>query len=322
MKLRVLLLLFVFLSQLQVTKANDNTPDTVYTGIYITSIHDINFRDKEYSVNLWLWMKYRNPDFDFTKNLEIPNAKSFSTAYTTTDTTEDGKIYVLMKLQCVMKDSWKIDRFPFDFQTLRLSFENSQYDTTSLVFAVDSTGEHFGRFTISGWDIVSDCLKLLVKNQPYKTAFGDESLAKPYTAYSSFKVRIGIARQAPWTLFWKIFLGMYVAFFIAFVGFYIHSGSVEARFGLSVGALFAAVGNKYIIDSSLPDSVSQTLVDSLHGTTLLSIFLIIVATIISLRYVKKNSSEKANKFDRICSRILLSVYILLNCYFVYSAYSG
>lgn len=33
-----------------------------------------------------------------------------------------------MKLQCVMKDSWKISNFPFDRQTLRLSIENSQFD--------------------------------------------------------------------------------------------------------------------------------------------------------------------------------------------------
>ena len=37
-------------------------PDTVTTGIYITSIHDIDFKQQEYTVDFWLWLKYKNPD--------------------------------------------------------------------------------------------------------------------------------------------------------------------------------------------------------------------------------------------------------------------
>ena len=112
-------------------------PDTVKTGIYITSIHDIDFKEKEYSINLWLWMKYKNPEFDFSKYLEVPMAKTFEKSYYSVDTMDDGRIYMLMKLQCVMKDAWKIKSFPFDRQKLRFSIENSQYDANALVFVED-----------------------------------------------------------------------------------------------------------------------------------------------------------------------------------------
>ena len=93
--------------------AADDKRDTVYTGIYVTSVHDIDFKQKEYTVNLWLWLKYKNKDFDFVQNLEIPQAKTFTKSYSTIDTSNGG-VYILMKLQCVMKDSWKITNFPFD----------------------------------------------------------------------------------------------------------------------------------------------------------------------------------------------------------------
>jgi len=112
-------------------------PDTVKTGVYITSIHDINFKDKEYNITLWLWLKYKNKSFDFLHNLEVPQAKSVTTSYSTVDSS-DNKIYLLMKLQCVMKDSWAVNNFPFDKQKLRFSIENSQYDSKSLVFAADT----------------------------------------------------------------------------------------------------------------------------------------------------------------------------------------
>lgn len=299
--------------------AESEYPDTVSTGIYITSIHNIDFRQKEYTINFWLWLKYKNKDFDFTKNLEIPQAKTFSASYTTIDTTTDGRMYVLMKVECLMKDSWKIDYFPFDHQTLRLTIENSQFDSSSLVFVADTLGAHYGRFAISGWTIDPDSFNIGVRYQVYNTAFGDDSYAKPYSSYSAFRVKIGIQRLATWTSFWKIFLGMYVAFLIAYVCFFIHAGSIESRFGLSVGALFAAVGNKYIIDTSLPDSTSPTLVDTLHAFTLLFIFAVIASTIYALKLVNENNIVKANRFDKTMGLILMLAYLFLNVYFVVNA---
>ena len=242
MKLKsILLSLLCFLLFANVTAtAQTKTPDTVRSGIYITSIHDINFKDKEYNIDLWLWLKYKNKDFDFLKNLEIPQAKSVEKSFSTIDST-DGKIYLLIKLQCVMKDTWTIDNFPFDSQKLRFSIENSQYDSKSMVFVADTLGQHFDpKFTLRGWQI--DNLDIITGTKKYETAFGDETVKLPHTEYSNFKVALVIKRNAM-GLFWKMFLGMYVAFLIAYMCFYIHTDSIDSRFGLSVGALFAVVGN-------------------------------------------------------------------------------
>lgn len=309
-KVWLLIILFIFKAK---AFAQDVNPDTVHTGVYITSIHDIDFKQNEYTVNLWLWLKYKNVDFDFVQNLEVPQAKTVIKSYSTLDTS-DGKVYILMKLQCVMKDSWKIDRFPFDRQKLHLSIENSQFDSRALIFTADTIGKHFDpKFTINGWTI--DTFKVYTKLKMYETAFGDISLDKPHSEYSAFKVDIGLQREAL-GLFWKMFLGMYVAFMIAYVCFYIHADSIESRFGLTVGSLFAVIGNKYIIDSALPESTTFTLVDTLHGITLFFIFAVIVSSIYSLYLIKKSDVEKANKFDAIASKVLLVAYLILNIYFI------
>lgn len=296
--------------------AQNAVPDTVKTGIYITSIHDINFKDKEYTVNLWLWMKYKNKDFDFEKNLEVPLAKTVEKSFSTIDTT-DGRVYLMMKLQCVMKDTWTIDNFPFDKQTLRFSIENSQFDSDALVFAADTSGKHFDpRFTLRGWAV--DSLNVTTGKKAYETAFGDESLDKPHTEYSNFKTKLVIHRDAM-GLFWKMFLGMYVAFFIAYMCFYIHADSIDSRFGLSVGALFAVIGNKYIIDASLPDSTTFTLVDTLHGITLIFILTVIISTAHTLRLIKQDKVEQSRKFDIRCGQVLLTTYVVLNAVFIYMA---
>jgi hypothetical protein len=311
-----LFFLLVYSSLCAYAQEKKQIPDTVYTGIYITSIHDIDFKQKEYTVNMWLWLKYKNKEFDFLQNLEVPMAKTVVKSYSTIDSS-DNRIYILMKLQCVMKDSWKIDKFPFDRQKLRLSIENSQFDSHALVFAVDSAGKQFDpRYTINGWNI--DSFKVYTKTKVYETAFGDESLPGPHSEYSAFRVTLGLERQAL-GLFWKMFLGMYVAFLIAYVCFFIHADSTESRFGLSVGALFAVIGNKYVIDSALPESTTFTLVDTLHGITLIFIFAVILCSIYSLKLTKSHKISRANKFDLIAGQTLMLIYLVLNYIFISQA---
>ena len=294
-------------------------PDTVSVGIYVTSIHNIDFKQKEYTITFWLWLKYKNKDFNFAQNLEIPQAKTVSTSFTTIDST-GGRIYMQMKVQCVMKDSWKIGNFPFDKQKLRMSIENSQYDARTLVFVADTVGQHYDtRFTLNGWTV--DSFNVSTGIKPYETGFGDETLPKPHTEYSTFKIRISINRDAT-GLFWKMFLGMYIAFLISYICFYIHADGIDSRFGLSVGALFAVIGNKYIIDSALPESSSFTLVDTLHGITLFFIFATITATAYSLKLFKEERIKKANKFDMLTAQVFLAVYVILNLWFIMKASSG
>jgi hypothetical protein len=288
--------------------AQNAKPDTVSIGIFITSIHDIDFKQKEYSVNFWLWLKYKNKDFDFYNNLEVPQAKTVTKSFVTLDSSE-GRIFMQMKLQCVMKDSWRIGNFPFDRQSLRIAFENSQFDSRSMVFVADTVGQHYdSRFTLRGWAIDSCLLSTGIKM--YETGFGDEELARPHTEYSSFRVRLVINREAS-GLFWKMFLGMYIAFLISYVCFYIHADGMDSRFGLTVGALFAVIGNKYI-----------TLVDLLHGVTLFFIFGTIAANAYSLNLIKKNKAAKAYKFDMAASMIVLILYIILNVWFIWQASKG
>jgi hypothetical protein len=310
---RMLVLLLVLCLR---AKAQEAVPDTVRAGVYITSIHNIDFKEKEYTINLWLWLKYKNRKFDFLQNLEVPQAKTVNRSFSTIDSSGE-RVYMLMKLQCVMKDEWKTENFPFDRQNLRFSIENSQFDSKALVFVADTAGQHFDpRFTLRKWQI--DSITIATGTRIYETSFGDPNIKTQRTEYSNYKVRLLIKRNAM-GLFWKMFLGMYLSFLIAYMCFYIHTDGMDSRFGLSVGALFAVVGNKYIVDSSLPESTTFTLVDTLHGITLFFILAIMVVNAYVLKLDKHGRQAKARRVDVMWGVIVMVAYVAVNSYFIWRA---
>lgn len=109
---------------------------------------------------------------------------------------------------------------------------------------------------------------------------------------------------------------MYIAFLIATISFTPHPSEMEPRFGLPVGGLFAAVGNKYIIDSILPESSAFTLVDTLHALTFIGIFGTLLVSAIALKQYDAGNKELSERTNRRGARIIVLAYVLLNLMFL------
>jgi hypothetical protein len=311
-----LLLVVVLLSRATHSQnPEEPVPDTVKVGAYVISVHDINFREKEFTVRFWLWFIYDNPDFDFTTQLDIPNAKTIDEPEVILDSV-DGKAWVMLKMKCVMKRQWNVEDFPFDTQYLDIHIENTLFDNSRLVFVPDIEGSTFDKeLTLDGWDITRFTVNTTIND--YETAFGAST--DQYSEYSSFNIEMDIERNA-WGLFAKIFIGMYIAFLISMLSFTPHPSELEPRFGLPVGGLFAAVGNKYIIDSLLPETTSFTLVDTLHAVTFFSIFSTLVVSALTLKLYDQGKNELCDTINRIGSRLVVLFYVVINLILVTLAF--
>jgi hypothetical protein len=305
-------LLILLLSPMFLNAQNEEPvthPDTVKIGAYIISVHDINFHGKEYTIRFWLWMLYNNPSFDFAEQIDIPNAKEIEKPAPLMDVI-DGQTWQLLKMKCKMKQSWKVGDFPFDKQHLSVRIENAIYDNSRLVYQPDIMGSTYDReLTLDGWHISNFNVSTTVNE--YTTVFGDPSSDKLHSEYASFNISMNIERDA-WGLFAKIFIGMYIAFLISIISFSIHPSELEPRFGLPVGGLFAAVGNKYIIDSLLPESTTFTLVDTLHTITFLSILSTLLVSAIALKYHDRGNAAASQRTNRIGTWAVITLYLVVN----------
>lgn len=319
MKRTLIILITLFLS-IQVFSQDgfddEAPPDTVKIGAYIISIHDINFQDKEYTLRFWLWALFDNVGFDLAKQLDIPNAKSIDEPQAIVDMV-GGKTWQLMKLRATMKQNWKVGNYPFDKQHLVVHVENTIFDKSQLVFVPDDLGSGYDReLTLDGWSISN--FEVTTKDKEYTTVFGDPESDFLHSEYSSFDIVMDIERDG-WGLFWKLFSGMYIAFLISMVSFGLAPREVEPRFGLPVGGLFAAVGNKYIIDSILPESNTFTLVDSLHAITFLVIFVILVISAVALYTINKGQAERSRKINLYAAWTVAILFLSINLALVLAA---
>jgi hypothetical protein len=295
---------------------NQSTIDTVKTGIYLKSLFDFNSSNFSYDVDLWMWFIYKKDSLTPLKTIEITNAKSYSFSNQSVEKREDA-YWATQNCKATINQNWDLEHYPFDKQKLEIVVEESEYDTRKLILVADHPKfEYNDNIDIKGWKI--DSSRILQGTSIYQSDFGDISIKTGTSNYSKVFYTIYLSRES-WALFFKLFTGCYVAFFVAFLVFFIKPTFVDPRFGLSIGGLFAAVGNKYVDDSNIPSSISFTLVDKIHDITFVYILITIVFSIISLKLFDKGNQVKSQQFDKITRVVFLSTYILINIFMIANA---
>lgn len=305
----------IFFIILMLSKNCNAQVDTVKIGAYITSIYDIKLNDESYNIDFWLWFHYKNDSLNPLKTIEIVNAKESVVSYDHIEV-KNNIIWAFQKYKATINNPWNIENFPFDKQQLKIVIEESVADTSTMMFLTDFKNSTYDSIlSISGWKITN--FKIDSKYKTYNTTYGDPKLTGtssiPQTVISFMIERDG------WTLFVKLFTGVYVAFFISIMVFFIDPVDVDPRFGLSVGAIFAAVGNKYIVDSILPEVTTFTLADKVHNITFVYLLLSIALSVYSLYKFKKGKEKASKKIDKYSFICILISFVMINVYIIYNS---
>ncbi|HEU4717288.1 MAG TPA: hypothetical protein VFU15_05630 [Bacteroidia bacterium] len=288
------------------TMAETPHKDTVKVGVYITSIYNLGFAENDFGIDFWVWYLYKNDSIDPKGTMEVVNAESQEFENGTVEH-KGNYTWAVQKCRATIKKNWEISRFPLDDQTLDVYLEETDKDTSELVYVADVENSKIEKsVSLNGWHVSNFTVRPSIYT--YNTTFGDPTLSGN-SSYARLSISTKIERESK-SIFLKLFLGLYVAFLIALAVFFLDGAEIGARTSLAVGALFAAVGNKYIVDSSLPDHASFTIVDKIHDMSFALILISIVFSIISNRFAHKGDSKKSNRFDLACFFGLLVVYVI------------
>lgn len=191
--------------------------------------------------------------------------------------------------------------------------ESGDAETNELIILPDLKNSKFDfdHIKLQGWKIKD----FKVKNNPrvYTSNYGDPDI-KGKSSYSALEFTVYMEREG-WGLFFKLYTGLYVAFGISIIPFFMGPENAE-RFGLLVGSLFAAVANKYIVDSILPETTYYTLVDKIHVIAFLYILMSLIMTVVAYRLFVKEKQALAQRIDLFSFWVFLISFASINIYLI------
>ena len=293
--------------------------DTCKVGLYVNSLYDLRLEDKTFMTDFWMWLTYKNDSLHFEDAIEVPNSKSIEFSNFSKEP-KGGMQWVTQKGKAAIKQEWDLSKFPFDRQTLRIEIEDSKYDAAQLIYIADTGNSRIDTaFNSKEWCIENFSVKNDVRT--YQTTYGDPTLSGK-SSYPRIVAEVQIRRNNSWRMLGKMLTGAYVAFLISCLVFFVSSENQDSRFGLCVGGLFAAIGNKYIVESIVPSTTTSTVMDNVHNLTFTFILLIVGIIIISLRLFESGDERKKRislKLDKWSFFSIMAVYAIANLVLIYQA---
>jgi len=289
-------------------------PIKVTVGIYVSQIVAVSLKDNNFTVDYYVWFRWKEDDFNPLENVEIINGK-FEGTGPEPQKLKDGTNYVYRRGTTTITEFWDVSRFPLDNHILEIELEDGDKELDKMVFVPDTENSGYSPDLTGfpGYRVVGHTAEVV--KHTYQTNYGFTDYAKDKKSeYSRFILSIELKRVG-WGYFMKMFAGLFTATAIALLVFFIKPTEVDPRFGLGAGAIFAAVASEYVVTSSLPDTSILTMADSLHIVAFAFIFMSIAESVYSLKlYASEEEDQiaKSKKMDMWSAALMGIGYVAVS----------
>ncbi|HJZ93680.1 MAG TPA: hypothetical protein VKE40_22585 [Gemmataceae bacterium] len=300
------------------TLPSDAKPTEVLAGIYVDRIVELAVKDVSWTVEFYLWFRWRGEQPKTCEGFQVVDG-TIESKDLQLDENIAGQHYQRFRVTAKITKFFDVTRYPCEDHLLTIGVEHPAQLRGEVVFVADQENSSVSsRVNVPAYRIRPAVV--LEKPHSYKTTRGDPRLAPgTKSTYSQLRMGIGIER-AGWGLYFKLFQFLFIAVLLALVAFFIRPIEVDPRFGLGVGALFAAVANAYVVSSHVPDTGVMALADIINGVGIAVILLTVVQSTISLYLFSVRGEEALSRvFDRLSFAIILPGYVLLNLALALSA---
>mgnify|MGYP001172750684 CR=1 FL=1 len=295
----------------------DEGPTDVTVGVYVVQLDDPNLKDSQFTVVFWLWFRWRGDiDLNPMKKFEVVGGQieGIENEDTVYGEEPDGVHYQVAKIRATVTQDFDITRFPIDRHTLQLSIEETFEGIERIRYVPDTKNSKLLE-SISLAGLVIGETTATVGTKTYSSTFGDprvESVSGgAESTYARFTLSIPVKRPGisyPIKLFWSLYLSV----FVALLALHIKPIDLDPRFGLGVGAVFAAMASAFVISAALPDTNQVTLADVVVMIAIGYIVISVIESIISLRMFQAGNEKGSAKLDLWAFVALTLSYALVN----------
>lgn len=297
----------------------EKPPAEVYVGLYVNQIYGMSLKENQFTTDFYIWFRWKDPEYNPIESFEVVNGRVESMKDYKKDDVEGGGFYAYRRVVATITEFWDVSRFPLDNHTLVINIEDGDNEEHKLKYIPDTANSGMNPdVEVPGWTLEKPTAK--VEPHSYNTNYGDPTIPTgKISTYSRFEFDLPLVRGGS-GYFLKLFFGLFVATAISFLAFFIKPTEVDPRFGLGIGAIFAAVASEYVVTSSLPDTNVLTMADVLHMLAFVFIFISIAESTYSLKLYSSDDEaqiKRSIKLDRLSFVFLSVAYMALSAMAVF-----
>jgi hypothetical protein len=278
-------------------------PVDVLVGISVRRVGEFALRESAWTSDFNIWFRWPknavNPGEDFRiVNGQIQQREKVESEERGPQRYEEYHVVARM-----MKD-FDGARFPVADEALLIQVEDIAHPLQALRYVADAPNSYVGPESMPPNVRLIKSLAT-VKMQSTRS----EGKTK---VHSQFVFAMLVAPNSA-SIYLKLFQALFASVAIALVALYIRPIHIDARFGLPVGGFFASVGNIVAIASLLPPANRLALSDMVNMVGLVTIFLVLVQSVISLYLFDSMGRDRLSRlFDRVSFTVLLLGYVAAN----------
>lgn len=240
-------------------------PDSVWTGMHLMNIYNIDINEHTFYADFYVWFKWKNAELDPTK-IEFVNAVE-KWGFTNNLIYEeeplrlpDSTLYNAVRIEGRFYHPFDLLRFPLDEHRLDIYMEHISLTKEALVFVPDTQAASVReQLHIPGWDIKGVSSK--IQSNRYATNFGETGKLRP--EFSDFAFDLHIARPVNYFLL-KLFLPLLIVILISLGSLLVEPLNIDARVSLAIGGLLSAVFLQQSYSDALPDVGYMVLMDKIY----------------------------------------------------------
>lgn len=265
----------------------------IICGAYPISIYDFDFTHNNFKTTFYFWALSKT-GYDAGKNVEIANATEYKVNFSDVDKVPGFDRNTVRYTATVMTD-WDLTYFPFDRQTLVVNMEDSVYAEDQVRLIADEKNSSLARsFLADEWELKK--FELKTDTHLYDTNFGDPSVKN--SKFSRLKLIFHVKRFGE-SLYIGLFIGFFIAFFLCMISYISPIEEIGFRGSLMLGAIFATIGNKYVIEQSIPPNTYVLLFDAFQVITFMVIIYTLFVIIFCHKFYNSGKQEKAIFLNKI-----------------------
>lgn len=269
-------------------------PAKVTYGVFINNLENIDLATNSYSIDLYLWLRWKHPKIDPSKSIEVMNTLSGDQAvemhplYDEPLEMPDGSKYMAFRLHGWFDSKMDLAKYPFDVQTLVMDFEDSKYDSTGVEYVPDTDPATINpSVTLPGY-IVGNPTAVALEH-PYPTNFGDLTVAgRPN--YSRIRVTLQVERHVMPSMV-KIVVPIFLVILITSLIFLLPGRFEDSRIGIGVTAMLTIVALQWTTTSDLPDVEYLMMIDLIYMLSTGYVLAAMAYTVIASRRETHTASE-------------------------------